>query len=82
MFHIRLKLLRELMNLTQTEMATILDMAPNAYQRYELGTRQPKFDVLIKLANYFCVSTDYLLGRSDDPEWQKYLSPTKEIFNP
>jgi transcriptional regulator with XRE-family HTH domain len=73
MFHIRLKLLRELMNLTQTEMATMLDMAPNAYQRYELGTRQPKFDILIKLANYFCVSTDYLLGHSDDPQHEKHV---------
>lgn len=80
MFHIRLKLLRKLMNLTQPDMALLLNMAPNAYQRYELGTREPKFDILIKMADYFCVSIDYLLGRSDDPEWEKYLLLAEEAF--
>ena len=37
------------------------------YQRYEYGDRSPAFEQLIALADYFDVSLDYLVGRSDDP---------------
>lgn len=38
-----------------------------AYQRYEYGTREPAYQKLIALADFFDVSLDYLTGRSDDP---------------
>lgn len=63
----RLKELRFSRNLTQKEIADSVGMAPVAYQRYEYGTREPAYQKLIALADYFDVSLDYLVGRSDDP---------------
>ena len=42
-------------------------MSMLGYQRYEYGEREPSFQKLIALADYFDVSLDYLVGRSDDP---------------
>lgn len=64
----RLKELRIYRNLTQKEIADSIGMAPVAYQRYEYGTREPAYQKLIALADYFDVSLDYLVGRSDEPE--------------
>lgn len=47
---------------------------------YEKGEVKPSFDVLIKLADYFCVSIDYLIGRSDDPEWAIHLPRAENLF--
>ena len=66
-FSTRLKELRNARNLTQKEVAESAGMAPMAYQRYEYGTREPAFRQLIALADYFDVSLDYLVGRSDAP---------------
>ena len=66
-FSIRLKELRDARNLSQKAVAEAVGMAPMAYQRYEYGTREPAFNKLIALADYFDVSLDYLVGRSDDP---------------
>lgn len=66
-FSDRLKELRTMHNLTQKEVADSVGMAPMAYQRYEYGTREPAYQKLIALADYFDVSLDYLVGRSDDP---------------
>lgn len=64
----RLKELRASRNLTQKEVADSVGMAPMAYQRYEYGTREPAYQKLIALADFYDVSLDYLVGRSDDPE--------------
>ena len=66
-FQDRLKSLRLARNLTQKQVADATGMAQMAYQRYEYGTREPAFHNLIALADYFDVSLDYLVGRSDDP---------------
>lgn len=66
-FSTRLKELRNSRNLTQKTVAEAVGMAPMAYQRYEYGTREPAFQQLIALADYFDVSLDYLLGRTDEP---------------
>ena len=66
-FSVRLKQLRSTRNLSQKTVAEAVGMAPMAYQRYEYGTREPAFSKLIALADYFDVSLDYLVGRSDDP---------------
>jgi transcriptional regulator with XRE-family HTH domain len=65
MLPIRLKELRNEKEYTQEEVATFLGITRPAYTAYEAGKRQPDYEILIKLANYFNVSTDYLLGRSD-----------------
>lgn len=67
-FSVRLKELRSARNLSQKTVADAVGMAPMAYQRYEYGTREPAFNKLIALADYFDVSLDYLVGRSNDPQ--------------
>ena len=64
----RLKELRISKSLTQKEIADSVGIAPVAYQRYEYGTREPAYQKLIALADYFDVSLDYLTGRTDNPE--------------
>jgi len=43
-------------------------MSSTGLQNYELETRTPNADIVLKLADFFEVSTDYLLGRSDNPK--------------
>lgn len=61
----RVKELRKERKKTQTEMAEYLGVVPRAYQYYESATNYPNVPGLIKLADFFEVSTDYLLGRTD-----------------
>lgn len=63
----RLKLLRIEKGLTQKEIAEFLGIATNAYQNYEYDKREMNITVLKTLADYFDVSIDYLVGRSDNP---------------
>lgn len=60
----RLKELRNSKKLNQGEMAEILGVAAGTYRNWEQGVRHPDTNMLIKLADYFDVSTDYLLGRN------------------
>ena len=66
LFTKRLKELRKEKKITQVQMAAILEMTGRNYQRYEAGVLEPNMDCLIKIADYFGVSLDYLLGRSDE----------------
>lgn len=63
----RLKTLRLEKKPTQKEIAAAVHITEVSYQRYEYGTVRPSLDALIALADYFDVSLDYLVGRSDDP---------------
>ncbi|MCL2081856.1 MAG: helix-turn-helix domain-containing protein [Oscillospiraceae bacterium] len=63
-----LKTVRKSRNLTQKQLAESIGASESGVQNYELGTRKPTFDMLIALADYFDVSLDYLVGRSDDPK--------------
>ena len=65
-FSARLKELRKEKGLKQTEMAELLGCKSNHYQRIEYGQINVPSLTLKFLADYFEVSTDYLLGRSDD----------------
>lgn len=56
---------RKLNKVTQREMANLLGMAQPSYIRYENGTAEPNLENVVKIADYFDVSVDYLLGRSD-----------------
>lgn len=64
----RLKNLRMNKKVTQKQIADYLGIAPNNYQNFEYGQINPSYENLIKLADYFNVSTDYLLGRSETKE--------------
>lgn len=61
------KKVRQERNLTQKQVADGIGVAEQAYQRYEYGRTVPSALVLIALADYFDVSLDYLVGRSDNP---------------
>ena len=52
---------------TQIEIAEYLNMGRNVYWRYDKGVREIPTWAVIKLADFYHVSTDYLLGRTDDP---------------
>ncbi len=64
----RLKYLRQKNNISQLKMAMDLNMNQNSISRYENGIRQADYATLIKFADYFNVSLDYLLERSDNPD--------------
>jgi len=62
----RLKQLRLDKRLRQEQVARLVGVSKGAISAYETDIRQPSYDVLIRLANLYRVSTDYLLGRTDD----------------
>jgi transcriptional regulator with XRE-family HTH domain len=64
----RLKMLRKEKGLKQIDMAAMLNVTDRHYQRMEYGKVNVPALTLIALADYFDVSLDYLVGRSDDPE--------------
>lgn len=64
----RLRDLREDHDKSQKAIAEYLNMHRSVYRRYESGERETPAWVLDKLADYYHVSTDYLLGRTDQPE--------------
>ena len=67
----RLKKLRKERNISQLKLAIDLNMNQNSISRYETGERQADYATLIKFADYFDVSIDYMLCRTDKPEMNK-----------
>ncbi len=67
----RLKQLRVKMGISQLKLALDLNMNQNSISRYENEVRQADYATLIKFADYFNVSIDYLLERTDDPRFYK-----------
>lgn len=63
----RFKTCRTNMNYTQKKMADFLGIDRTTYVKYESGTIAPPAETVSKLADYFGVTVDYLLGRTDDP---------------
>ena len=63
----RLKELRKNHGISQLKLAMDLNMSQNTISRYETGEREPGIAELIKIADYFRVSIDYLVGRTNDP---------------
>lgn len=72
MFPKRLKELRKLRKIKQKDCAYILNINRSTYAGYETGKTKPSYEVLIKLADYFNVSLDYLTGREE-------LTPNQEF---
>lgn len=67
----RLKQLREQHNITQIKLAMDLNLNQNSISRYETGEHEADYATLIALADYFDVSIDYLLERTNNPKLNK-----------
>lgn len=66
-FVVRLKAAREIRKWNQTDLAVKAGLPPSSIAHFEGGKRKPSFDTLKRLANALEVTTDYLLGRTDQP---------------
>ena len=81
MFSERLKTSRKSIGKTQRDLAAYLGISERGYQNYEMGKREPSLEMLKQLADYFGVTTDYLLGRTDETNGN--ISPlriSKELY--
>ena len=67
----RLKELRKQRHISQVKIAMDLNVSQNTISRYETGEREAGYDMLIRIADYFDISVDYLLERTDDPVWHR-----------
>ena len=68
----RLKSCRKKLGYTQMQVAIYADITETTYQNYERERQMPKLDILVRIADVYKVSLDYLTGRTDDPA-QGYL---------
>ena len=71
----RLKSARTMRGWTQSELATRAGLPPSSIAHFEAGSRKPSFDTLRRLATALEVTTDYLLGRADDPALSHSADP-------
>lgn len=67
----RLKEIRKSRGISQLKLAIDLNMNQNSISRYECGEREADYNTLIKFADYFNISLDYLLERTDNPNMLK-----------
>ncbi len=67
----RLKEIRRQKGISQLKLALDLNMNQNTISRYETGEREPGITELLQIANYFNVSVDYLLERTNNPKLNK-----------
>ena len=67
----RIRDLREDKELKQKHLAELLNCSQQVYSNYELGQRDIPTDILIRLANFYNVSIDYLLGQTSNPKRNK-----------
>ena len=68
----RLKELRKSKKISQVKLAMMLNMNQNSISRYESGTREADYKTLIAIADFFDVSIDYLLERTNNPRINKW----------
>ena len=80
MFSVRLKELRKKHNLTQSEFAKQFNISNGAIGNWESGKREPDSETMSRMADYFNVSVDYLLGRTDDPSSAGALAAHNAFF--
>ena len=79
----RLKELRKAKGISQLKLALDLNTTQNTISRYETGEREPSINELIKIADYFNVSIDYLLERTNNPKintWQQHIPKQTILF--
>ena len=75
LFQDRLRAARDLRKWSQGELADKAGMPPSSIAHFESGSRKPSFDTLRRLANALEVTTDYLLGRVEDPTLAQAADP-------
>ena len=69
----RLRTMREKANLSQAKFTKKLgNLQQPLYARYETGSLMPSYPLLVRIADFYNVSTDYILGRTDDPHGKYY----------
>lgn len=73
MFSERLKELRDELNISQYKLSKDLNLSRSAISAYELNKRQPDFEILERIADYFNVSIDYLIGRSNSKTYDEHV---------
>jgi transcriptional regulator with XRE-family HTH domain len=73
------KKLRKENKLTQQQLANFLNLSQRTYAHYEAGDREPSIETILLIANYFKVSTDYLLGRYTLKDIYEVREINKEI---
>ena len=78
----RLKTLREGMKFSQKKMAELLNVTQPSINRYEHGQSVPSIELLIKYADYFDVSMDYIFARCDSPQGKLYQAAPPVRDNP
>lgn len=76
----RIKSLRERNGISQKDFAKKINVSNVVLSRYESNERKPDYDTLQLIADYFEVTTDYLLGRTDFPEYNKQQQSEFERF--
>lgn len=77
----RLKSLRSEKDLNQSDLADILELSTSAIGMYEQGRRYADLDTIKKIAEYFDVSVDYLLGRTDIKKFEDFPPEVKRVAN-
>lgn len=75
-----LRKIRTLSKLSLKDVADDLGIQKGTLGNIERSDKYPSLDMLLKLANYFCISVDYLLGRTDEPQYEKYIHQAEEAF--
>jgi len=70
-FSFRLKELRKANDLTLEQLGKDIGSTKATMSNFETGQKKPSLDMIIKLADYFQVSIDYLVGRTDDPTFHR-----------
>lgn len=75
-----LKVLRKQQNISMKKLGEIIGVAESTISLYESGKRQPDKDTLIRIADYFCVSVDYLLGATDKKNLPSELTEGEKKF--
>ena len=67
----RIQDLRTAADMSQKQLSEILHISQRSYSHYETGSRNIPVEMLIRLANYYDISVDYLVGRTDKKEMNK-----------
>lgn len=80
-FSNNLKTLRKLNSVSQKKLAQVLGISENSYQRYEYSTREPDIDTIKKIAEYFEISIDFLMGHGIFSNWNTITMYQNEILH-
>ena len=78
----RLRALRESINYSQVKFAELFEIGQSSVVRYEKGEASPSLELLVRVADYFDVSLDYIMGRTDQPQGELYEVKPKTSYSP